>query len=113
MRTRGEAVAVDLPGGQTLFALLPDPNLTQTVLDPEWNNDWVESAKRISGGNTPEGPLAMTPGAQTSRFAKPIGYPRLVRFRNIDDPKTVEEVDPANLAVSFGPGARLIRTPLK
>lgn len=113
MRTRGEAVAVDLPGGATLFVLLPEPNLTQAVLDPEWKNDWVESAKRIGGGDTPEGPLAMTPGNQTDRFAKPTGYPTLVRFRNIDDPTTVEVVDPANLAVSFGPGARLTRITLE
>ena len=52
MRTRGEAVAVDLPGGKVLFALLPDPNQTQAVLDPDWKNDWVESAKRINGLGT-------------------------------------------------------------
>lgn len=113
MRTRGEAVAVDLPGGQTLFALLPDSSLTQAVLDPEWKNDWVDSAKRISSGDTPEGPIAMTGGKQTDRFAKPVGYPMLVRFRDIADPKTVEEVDPANLAASFGAGVRLRRITLQ
>lgn len=44
MRTRGEAVAVDLPGGQVLFALVPRDTLVQSVLDPEWKNDWVASA---------------------------------------------------------------------
>ena len=109
MRTRGEAVAVDLPGGKVLFALLPDPNQTQAVLDPDWKNDWVESAKRISGGDTPRGALAMAPSQQTVHFAEPTGYPKLVYFRNIADPTSVEEVDPGNLAASFGPGVRLKR----
>ena len=37
------------------------------------------------------------------------GYPRLVRFRDIAEPETVEKVDPANLAASFGQGHRLMR----
>ncbi len=113
MRTRGEAVAVDLPGGQTLFAMLPDPNLTQAVLDPEWNNDWVESAKRIGRGDTPTGPLPMIPNQQSNPAAKPSGYPKLVRFRDSADPKTVEAVDPNDLASSFGKGVRLRRIVLQ
>ena len=113
MRTRGEAVAVDLPGGQVLFALMPDSSLTQAALDPEWTNDWVDSAQRISGGDTPQGPLEMKPGQQADRFAKPIGLPMLVRFRDLADPKSVEKVDPGNLAASFGPGVRLRRITLE
>lgn len=33
----------------------------------------------------------------------------LVRFRDILDPMTVEEVDPSDLAASFGPGNALRR----
>lgn len=33
--------------------------------------------------------------------------PALVRFRDERDPNTVEFVDPANLAASFGPGVNL------
>ena len=99
MRTRGEAVAVDLPGGQVLFALVPRDTLVQSVLDPEWKNDWVASAQKISGGDTPQGPIAMNVPS----------YPILVRFRDINDPKTVEEVDPADLAASFGAGFKLKR----
>ena len=39
----------------------------------------------------------------------PLFYPRLVRFCDNADPKTVEKVDPANLAASFGSGNRLKR----
>lgn len=113
MRTRGEAVAVDLPGGQTLFVLIPDSNLTQAVLDPAWKNDWVDSAKRISGGDTPQGPLPMTPGKSEDRLAKPTGYPMLVRFRDLADPKTVEQVKPDDMAANFGAGVRLRRITLQ
>ena len=109
LTTRGEAVAVDMPGGQTLFALLCESRLVQSVLDPAWKNDWVESGRRIAGGDTPQEPLAMTPGWQRERFDPLIGYPLLVRFRNLADPASVEEVDPANLAASFGSGVRLRR----
>jgi hypothetical protein len=36
-------------------------------------------------------------------------YPLLVTFGDINDPKSVQRVDPANLAASFGPGIRLKR----
>src|SRR5687768_16239408 len=45
MDTIGEAVAVDLPDGQTLFVLTPSPDRIQSVLDPAWHNDWVESSQ--------------------------------------------------------------------
>jgi hypothetical protein len=106
IRTRGEAVAVDLPGNQTLFALIPDSEAAQAVLDPDWHNDWVESARRITAGQTPSGPLPMTP-VQSSDPAGRRGYPILVRFRDINDPATVELVDPDNLASSFGAGVIL------
>lgn len=107
MRTRGEAVAVDLAGGQTLFALIPESEVAQAALDPQWNNDWVDSAQRIRDVETPQGPLALRPEKAADRFAKSTGYPKLVRFRAIDNPASVEEVDPANLANSFHPGYRL------
>ncbi|MCW2395172.1 MULTISPECIES: hypothetical protein [unclassified Sphingobium] len=107
MHTRGEAVAVDLGNGNVLFALLCRPELTQAVLDPEWKNNWIDSAKRISGGATPAGPIAMDPHERQGDFAKPTGYPALVRFRNLADPTSVKVVDPANLEEAFGPGYRL------
>ena len=113
IRTRGEAIAVDLPGGQTLFALIPDSQVAQAVLDPEWHNDWVESARRITSHQTPSNPLTMTPGRSAARLAKPAGYPLLVRFRDINDPKTIEEVDPNNLGASFGAGVHLRRITLQ
>ena len=51
----------------------------------------------------------MAPSQQTDHFAEPTGYPKLVYFRDIADPTSVEEVDPDNLAASFGPSVRLKR----
>jgi hypothetical protein len=36
----------------------------------------------------------------------------LVRFKNPSDPRSVERVDPTNLAASFGPGARILQATL-
>lgn len=101
---KGEAVAVDLPGGQTLFALMKPKarwdslaQVSMGALDPAFNNDIVQSAARISEGRN----------ARSMGLVKPEDYPVLVRFRNIRDPNSVEEVDPKNLAKSFGQGVRL------
>ncbi|MFO1174759.1 MAG: hypothetical protein U1E48_06075 [Paracoccaceae bacterium] len=42
-------------------------------------------------------PLTLTPDL----------YPLLVTFDDIHDPKSVRQVDPADLAAAFGPGVRL------
>lgn len=39
-------------------------------------------------------------------------YPQMVRFKNIIVPSSVEEVDPGNLARSYGPGFVLNRITL-
>ena len=97
---RGEAVAVDLGQRGTLFALL-DSNGSYTIVfdvfgGPALGEGW-DSVKYYSN-------LYKT-GAKA--MLTPKQYPMLVRFRNIDDPKTVERVDPKNLAATFGDGVKL------
>ena len=101
---RGEAVAVDLPNGVTMFALLKGgaeqtdlTSLSMAAFDPEFNNDIVESAERISKRR----------GIGIPATIKRTDYPMLVRFRDIKNPASVEAVDPENLTASFGPGYRL------
>jgi len=102
---KGEAVAVDLPGGHTLFALLKTTNgmrsdlatMSMAALDPAFNNDIVESADRI----------AKRTGIRSPAPVAASDYPMLVTFADIADPRSVVAVDPANLAASFGPGVRL------
>ena len=104
---RGEAVAVDLPGGRTLFALLKTDNAFRTdlghismaALDPAYNNDWVESADRISSGD----------GIVSPAEVEPEDYPILVTFGDMRNPSTVQRVDAADLAKAFGDGVNLTR----
>lgn len=106
LQIKGEAVAVDLPGGQVLFMLVPDASWLQAALDPGWNNDWVESGARIAGGRTPRGVIDVSLSPAKVTGAPP---PLLVRFGDIHDPRTVEAVAPGDLAASFGPGVTLQR----
>lgn len=106
--TRGEAVAVDLPGAQTLFVLVPGEGAVINALTQNDTGAWIDKAMQILDGDIPAGP-------QNIRFSKPENYnkskeyPLLVRFRDINDPKSVELVQPDDLAASFGAGVKLRR----
>jgi hypothetical protein len=103
---RGEAVAVDLPNGRTLFALLKTnakhgdmAGLSMTALDPAFQNDIVESAARIASGK----------GVKRQAAVAPEDYPMLVTFRDLADPTSVQAVPPTGFASVFGPGYALRR----
>ncbi len=107
---RGEAVAVDLGSRGVLFALLGGPK------NPDWANgiatsvltsdppsgggagleDWADRVRSIAGISRPG-------------EVPPQWYPFMVRFRDIADPRTVEEVEPEELSRAFGPGVRIRR----
>lgn len=100
---RGEAVAVDLPNGRTLFSLLKTDaihgdiaSMTLATLDREFNNTMVESTQKLAGYGTSDPSPIMTQD-----------YPMLVTFKDIADPTSVMRVDPDDLAASFGAGYRL------
>ena len=100
VRIRGEAVAIDLPGGQTLFATLNGENSGGYA-----GSIAVQSL--APGSRTPEEAEA---GLSVPGQEAPVprqSYPLLVRFRDIRDPRTVEGVDPDNLSAAFGPAVRL------
>lgn len=93
---RGEAVAIDIAPGQTLFALLTPP-------DARWGDTSWYQAELINNAvreGAADGPSVTLP---------PQLYPLLVTFRDIRDPKSVERVDPAALDKSFGPSVTLRR----
>lgn len=103
---RGEAVAVDVIPGQTLFALLiggrRDPEYATRILakiygsaSPEWPSDTPRTVTIW-----PTAPLALIRDTDDP-------LPMLARFRDIAAPKSIERVDPANLADTFGPGVAL------
>lgn len=105
----GEAVAVDLPDGKTLFALLkraPGESSNDSIaiismraMDPRFANNKADSAERIASGDSIISPAQIEPN----------DIPILVTFRDIGDPASVELVDPANLSAVFGFGIRLSR----
>lgn len=104
---RGEALTVDLPDGRTLFALLKTDNAFRTdlahismaALDPAYNNDWVESADRISSGD----------GIVSPAEVEPEDYPMLVTFREASDAASVRLVEPSDFSEPFGDGYSLRR----
>ena len=116
---RGEAVAVDLPGGQTLFALMKGD--AETYNFPAQVMYLVTPFER---GDKPKGFGPLLEAVRANRKVNVVkrmrpgvfqvdppfsAYPMMVRFRDIADPKTVERVDPHNLAASFGDGVKLRR----
>lgn len=106
----GEAVAVELPGGQTLFALLDtDAYVTlQTGFggDSPAILDAARADKRVAVVKPFPPTIGTNPTDPSNYFH---GYPRLVQFKNLRDPMSMTTIKPDALAASFGPGVRLKR----
>ena len=112
-RVRGEAVAVDLPGGKTLFALLRSDN------DPDWaSRVYVLLAPQENKGfeDALDDVLELTGERTLPRMWPPVAfleersaYPMMVTFGDLADPTSVAEVDPDDLAATFGEGVKLKR----
>lgn len=114
---RGEAVAVDLPGDQTLFALLrgvdaasADATTYQTrlIFDALLESDRTNEPIRIDGLDL----MAVRKEAKDARLRLELPrttYPLFVRFRAVDNPSSVERVDPTEFSYSFGAGIELRR----
>jgi hypothetical protein len=129
LRLRGEAVAVDLPGGRTLYALLRSPGFSDfsahiaidTLLP-------VPPGTRLNPGvsgfnpSTPEFEAAFA-GLLANREVRELprerarrwsggpaeAWPLLVTFRDPADPASVERVDPDDTTATLGPGTRIRR----
>lgn len=112
MNYRGEAVAVDLPGGRTLFMLVEkNPSIDieaafrDAGVDPGARTaDILARARRTGQVYLHPSPAEFGVGELRSR-----SFPQLVTFGDINDPKSVVAVDPIDLAASFGPGVGLRR----
>ena len=111
---KGEAVAVEIAPGRVLFALLNGPGGYEHIglialyqfgggrpggRDYPWTDSNFAAVRAAHGA-------AATP-------LRPDLYPSLVTFRDLNDPTTVEQVDPANLAASFGEGVKLARVTIE
>ena len=110
---RGEAVAVDLPGGRTMFALLRSGN------DSNWAGRVMMLLEQGVGGSADQvlARVKAMRGEQALPRMWPVqgilprrsAYPTLVTFGDLDDPTSVVEVDPDDLAATFGEGYALKR----
>jgi hypothetical protein len=111
LRIRGEAVAVDLPDGRTLYALLRSggdvewaarviPLLSPDAGDENSLDDFLllEGKKELPRKWTVQGP-----------FNNASAYPMMVTFGDPADPTSVAQVDPDDLAAIFGEGVKLKR----
>lgn len=102
----GEAVAVDLPGGKTLFALLSKPNSADGAnayaFDALISKPWVGSKEYVAEVN------ALVKRRDIG--ALPLkDWPMLVTFSNINNPTSIIRIDAANLGARFGPGVKIRR----
>lgn len=107
-KARGEAVTVDLGNGDMLFAILKGHR---------GGEDWPLTmphyafAKELGGSNMVDESTLAKLEAMTGHSAvlDVAEYPMFVRFQNLSDPSSVEEVHPENLSASFGSGITLQR----
>jgi hypothetical protein len=120
-RARGEAVAVDLPGGRTLFALLRGADgedswagtlLFELTPPPPYRPADKESYRtdRVRNAAANRKVIVVPPMLpHRDKLYAAAAYPLFVTFHNVCDPKTVVRVDPDNLVASFGPGVKIRR----
>lgn len=110
-RMYGEAVVVDLGARGLLFALLdagePRPNLLGM------GRQVFERTGALKARETPEERESKLERLRASAELKRDEIPVLVLFRDIEKPTTVEEVDPDDLAKSFGAGTKLTRVTIE
>jgi hypothetical protein len=92
----GEASFVEAAPGKFLFALSVTEPMERTL-----------EAFRSSPKETNRELTARLATASESGVLPASLYPKLVTFADINDPKTVQLVDPANLAATFGSGFAL------
>lgn len=106
---QGEAPIVELPKRGMLFALLSDSSNTSYAADVA--TQIISGRKGWARGNEEFAAVQEARG-QTLNIP-PDRYPFMVTFSDINDPQTVQKVDPDNLAAMFGPGVSLKRMTLE
>lgn len=120
---KAEAAAVELPGGRMLFLLVKGqegmvdayfPDLA--VYGENGANDRVAHVRNIGNQVGAKVTLPCTPDAVAPFLAShknvddlTLYCPMLVTFQDVNDPKSVQRVGPANFETIFGLGVRLKR----
>ncbi len=104
---KGEAVVVELPNGKKLFALLRTnahfgdlAGLSMSTLYPQFAEEGfdVVGTTRMLGDRVPN---------VAAELVETRNYPVLIAFQDLDDPLSMEVVDPTDLSSTFGEGYML------
>jgi hypothetical protein len=111
----GEATVVELPNGQYLFALVSNQStrsdgfliLATEYVANEAFSEQLSGGKQLVADDTRSELFEKLQVFRGSRTLPRDQYPLLVTFTDINDPKSVKLVDPANLAATFGQGYQL------
>lgn len=111
LRIRGEAVAVDLPEGRTFYALL------RSGSDVEWAARVIPFLSPDAEDDNPLDDLLLLEGkkelprtwSKPGPFNNRSAFPMMVTFSDEAEPTSVAEVDPDDLAATFGQGVKLKR----
>lgn len=104
---RGQAIAVDMPDGKTLFALLSSDASSQAAAGFAFAA--LMPVLEVKGGDSE----AYFANEKLLKKKKQVGelpraiYPTFVTFTDISNPRTVAKVNPADLSPYFGPGTRI------
>jgi hypothetical protein len=106
---RGEAVAVEVLPGRWLFALLSGDDDALGQADQLIYTTFRLGENLNVSDRTYEALMAdlRSKPLDTPAPVPAESYPLLVTFDDITKPETVREVDPADMAATFGPGVRL------
>ncbi|MFZ3349949.1 MAG: hypothetical protein WA268_03640 [Xanthobacteraceae bacterium] len=110
-KLRGEALFLDLgPGARPLIALLTSQLHPKYGTDNQWTGGWGPSAnifQKLYGLKPPTDNVieyvSRLGSMRGAHSITPNDLPDLVTFADINDPKSVIEVDPNNLQVTLGP----------
>ncbi|MBX7526635.1 hypothetical protein [Qipengyuania vesicularis] len=112
-RARGEAVAIELPGDRTLFALLRSEDsadwaayvvqaVSPTIRGEPWEEQFDNMLQLRGERIVPRYFKRMVRGRSS-------GYPLLVTFTDLDEPSSLQLVDPDDLATTFGEDTSISR----
>lgn len=104
MEERGEAVTIDLPNGETIFALRPHTQGATVGL--------AFGTARLKASSSRDPVEVYRPRRYNPVWGQD-GYPRFVRFLDLNDPASVEKVDAADLPGVFGRGYAVKRITAK
>ena len=113
--SHGEAAFLDLGHGDNLIALLGLGGYSRDDI-------WVIVWKKYFGENLFPSSLNRTLGSAFAALDAQVGkteilppsdMPTMARFRDINDPKSIEAVNPGDLAATYGPDAKFLHATLE